>query len=389
MSVVLVLVLGPLAVLFAACATEVESEADPPAELSVSTAGWETDFSNHTVALSEFASGGPGKDGIPALDEPRFVGTGEADRLLSDREPVAVVEVGRGRARAYPLRIMVWHEIVNDRIDGRPIAVTYCPLCNSTVAFDRRVDGQTLSFGTTGNLRRSDLVMYDRQTESWWQQITAEAVVGELAGAQLRVLPSQILAWRDFQRLYPDGRVLSTETGFERPYGENPYAGYDDPKSAPFALESEPDGALPPKERVVAVQTGETSAVVYPFTRLRDEAPVNDFISRAAKVRRRPIVVVFDPEVGSALDSESIPEGREVGAAAVFDRRLGGRTLRFDAGPDPGTFVDAQTGSTWEITGEAITGPLAGRALTVVPSDDQFWFALAAFFPDAEIRGPA
>jgi len=385
-----VLVAGLFAVLLAACSKQEGSDADPvAAQLSVSTAGWETDFSKHTVALDEFASGGPGKDGIPAIDEPRFVSTGEADPLLSDREPVAVVEVGRGRARAYPLRIMVWHEIVNDRIDGRPIAVTYCPLCNSTVAFDRRVDGRTLSFGTTGNLRLSDLVMYDRQTESWWQQITAEAVVGELAGAQLRVLPSQILSWRDFQRLHPDGRVLSTETGFERPYGENPYAGYDDPKSAPFALDSEPDGALPPKERVVAVQTGEMSAVVYPFTRLQEEAPVNDFISRATKVRRRPIVVLFDPEVGSALDSESISEGREVGAAAVFDRRLGGRTLSFDAGPDPGTFVDAQTGSTWEITGEAITGPLAGRALTVVPSDDQFWFALAAFFPDAEIRGPA
>jgi hypothetical protein len=385
-----VLATGLFVVLFAACSKEERRAADPAAaQLSVSAAGWETDFSNHTVGLDEFASGGPGKDGIPALDEPRFESTGEADRLLDDREPVAVVDVGRGPARAYPLRIMVWHEIVNDRIDGRPIAVTYCPLCNSTVAFDRRVDGQTLSFGTTGNLRRSDLVMYDRQTESWWQQITAEAVVGELAGAQLRVLPSQILSWRDYQRLYPDGRVLSTETGFERPYGENPYAGYDDPDSAPFALDSEPDGALPPKERVVAVQTGEMSAVVYPFTRLRDEAPVNDFISRAAKVRRRPIVVLFDPEVGSALDSESIPEGREVGAAAVFDRRLGGRTLSFDAGPDPGTFVDAQTGSTWEITGEAVAGPLAGRALAVVPSDDQFWFALAAFFPDAEIRGPA
>jgi len=367
-----------LALVLAGCGGD--SGGTVPAGVEFDASGWSTDFSKHSVPLDEFASGGPGKDGIPAIDRPRFVDVAGADRFLTDEEPVAVVELG-GEASAYPIQIMVWHEIVNDELAGRPIAMTYCPLCNSTVAFDRRVDGRPLTFGTTGNLRRSDLVMYDRQTESWWQQITAEAVVGELTGTKLNVLPSQILSWAQFSRLYPDGRVLSTETGFAQPYGRNPYEGYDRAGSAPFALGAEPDRTLPPKERVAAVETGKDSAVVYPFSRLEREAPVND-----TAFDDRPIAVFFDPGVGSPLDAAEVPLGREVGAAAVFDRTVGGRTLTFTAGPAPGAFRDRQTGSTWEMTGRATAGPLKGEVLDQVPSDDQFWFALAAFFPDAEIR---
>jgi len=132
----------------------------------------------------------------------------QGDRFLDDREPVIVVERGAA-ARAYPLQILVWHEIVNDRLAGRPIAVTYCPLCNSGVVFDRRVDGRDLTFGTTGKLRRSDLVMWDRQTESWWQQFSGDALVGTLTGRRLRMLASQTLSWRDFKHIYPRGTVLS------------------------------------------------------------------------------------------------------------------------------------------------------------------------------------
>jgi hypothetical protein len=282
--------------------------------------------------------------------------------------------------KAYPIQIMVWHEIVNDTLAGHPITLTHCPLCNSTVAFSRRVDGRTLSFGTTGNLRNSDLVMYDRQTESWWQQLTAEAVVGKLTGTKLEVLPSQILSWGQFKRVHPGGLVLSRNTGYERPYGQNPYAGYDQPNSAPFALSGRSDPRLPPKERVAAVQTEQGSAVVYPFSRLERDAPVND------QVDRRPVVVFFDPRVGSALDAPEVSLGRNVGAAAVFSRHLGGRTLAFEQGEEPGTFRDRQTGSTWDMSGRATDGPLRGERLAQVPSDDQFWFALAAFFPKAEIR---
>jgi hypothetical protein len=150
-------------------------------EVGFVTSGWKTDFAKHSVPLSEFASGGPPRDGIPPIDRPKPTSQTEADEWISDREPVLAVEVGR-EVRAYPLQIMVWHEIVNDTLGGRPIAVTYCPLCNSSLVLDRRVRGRTLTFGTTGNLRNSDLVMWDRQTESWWQQLSAEAVVGELTG---------------------------------------------------------------------------------------------------------------------------------------------------------------------------------------------------------------
>jgi hypothetical protein len=349
-------------------------------EVPFDTSDWRTDFSKHSVPLDEFVGGGPPKDGIPSIDAPRFVSVKEADGFLAPREPVAVVELS-GEARAYPLQILTWHEIVNDEIAGEPIAVTYCPLCNSTVAFRRKVEGKPVEFGTTGMLRNSDLVMYDRETESWWQQLTAEAVVGELTGAMLEVLPSQILSWEEFQRLHPDGEVLSRDTGFDRDYGSNPYAGYDtDPDSQPFLFEGEPDRSLPPKERVAAIRTGDGSAVVYPFSRLAEEAPVND------EIDGEPVVVLFNPEVGSALDSPLISEGREVGAAAVFESGVGGRTLDFRAGPEPGTFRDTQTGSTWDMRGRAIAGPLAGDRLRQVPHDDQFWFAVAAFYPRAKIR---
>jgi hypothetical protein len=348
---------------------------DPP----FSTAGWETDFSNHSVPLDEFVGGGPPKDGIPSIDDPEFVSIEEADRFLDPREPVAVVEVD-GAVRAYPIQILIWHEIVNDEIAGQPVAVTYCPLCNSTVAFSRGVDGEPVEFGTTGMLRSSDLVMYDRATESWWQQITAEAVVGERTGTKLDVLPSQTLSWGELQRLHPNAEVLSRDTGFDRDYGSSPYGGYDrDPDSQPSLLGGEPDRSLPPKERVAAVRSRD-SAVVYPFSRLREEAPVND------EVDGEPTVVFFDPDVASALDSPLVSEGRDVGAAAVFERRLDGRELEFEPGPEPGTFRDLQTGSTWDMSGRATAGPLEGGRLRQVSHDDEFWFAVAAFFEDAEIR---
>jgi hypothetical protein len=356
------------------------------ADISISASGWKTDFSQHSVPLEEFASGGPGKDGIPAIDRPRFVDVQEADTLLEDSEAVAVLELG-GEVKAYPIRILTWHEIVNDELGGRPVAVTYCPLCNSTVAFARGVGGRVLDFGTTGNLRNSDLVMYDRQTESWWQQITAEAVVGELTGARLEVLPSQILSWSQLKRTHPNARVLSTETGYSRPYGENPYVGYDaDPGSDPFLLEGEPDPSLPPKERVAAVQTGRGSAIVYSFSRLEEEAPINDTLPNRAGVDGRPVVVLYDADLASPLDGSLVAGGRSVGTAAVFQRKVAGRTLIFAPGPQPGTFRDLQTGSKWDMSGRATDGALAGERLRQVPSDNQFWFALAAFFPKAEIR---
>ena len=191
---------------------------------------WKTDFSKHTVPFEEFASGGPPKDGIRSVDHPSFITIRKADRWLADRDPVALMSLN-GEAKAYPLSILIWHEIVNDEIAGRPVSVTYCPLCSTTIAFDREFRGRILDFGTTGRLRHSDLVMYDRQTETWWQQATGEGLVGEHAGEQLTFVPIIVMSWRDVKEQRPSARVLSRDTGFPRTvtqrYGTSPYEGYD------------------------------------------------------------------------------------------------------------------------------------------------------------------
>jgi Protein of unknown function (DUF3179) len=185
-----------------------------------------TDFSRRTVELAEIESGGPPKDGIPAIDRPRFVGVPAARAWLKGKEPVIVLRMGRD-ARAYPLQILMYHEIVNDSVNGVPVAVTFCPLCNASIVFERRVGERVLDFGTTGRLRFSDLVMYDRQTESWWQQFTGRGIVGHYAGTGLKKIASEIVSFADFAAAHPTGLVLSRETGYPRPYGRNPYTGYD------------------------------------------------------------------------------------------------------------------------------------------------------------------
>ncbi|MCA1674045.1 MAG: DUF3179 domain-containing protein [Actinobacteria bacterium] len=377
------IVIVPLAALaLAACGGRdpaADGSGDAPAseELQVSTAGWKTDFSKHSVPLGEFQSGGPGRDGIPPIDDPKYVSQDAAEEFLADREPVLVVEQDDA-VRAYPIQILVWHEIVNDTLGGRPIAVTYCPLCNSSVVFDRRVDARELTFGTTGNLRRSDLVMWDRQTESWWQQLSADAVVGELTGERLKVLPSQTLSWADFRATFTAGDVLSRDTGSDRDYGSNPYQGYDDADSQPFLFDGKADDRLPPKERVAAVFPDRGDPVVVPFSRLVDEPAVN------ANVGGEPVVVLYKPGVVSPLDNAAISKSRQVGTAAAFRRRHDGRTLEFEPA-GKGRYRDRQTGSRWDITGRATAGPLEGKRLQQVRHDQQFWFALAAFLPEARI----
>lgn len=162
------------------------------------------------------------------------------------------LEIG-GEARAYPLQILTWHEIVNDVIADVPVVVTFCPLCNPAITFDRRLEGQVFDFGTSGLLRNSDLVMYDRASKSLWQQLTGEAIVGDMVGQQLTFLPSAIVSFADFRQAYPDGIVLSRDTGYRRDYGRNPYAGYDAIGQSPFLFDGKLDTRLPAMERVVTV----------------------------------------------------------------------------------------------------------------------------------------
>ena len=239
---------------------DVTIEPDPDFQSALSRAGisprgWETDFSRHTVPFSEIRSGGPPRDGIPPLDDPKFTTPDEASGWLGDQEPVIAFELN-GEAKAYPLQILTWHEIVNDVVGGVPVSATFCPLCNAAIVFDRRLDGVVHDFGTSGKLRNSDLIMWDRQTETWWQQFTGEGIVGELAGKTLTILPASIVSFADFKSANPDGTVLSIDTGFSRAYGRNPYAGYDRADQPPFLFDGPLDGRLLPKERVATVTLG-------------------------------------------------------------------------------------------------------------------------------------
>lgn len=336
---------------------------------------WRTDFSRHSVALEEIVSGGPPRDGIPALDRPRFEAGGRVG-WLDMREPVIVVAAGR-LVRAYPIQILMWHEIVNDELDGLPIAVTFCPLCNTALVFERRIDSLILDFGTTGRLRHSDLVMYDRQTESWWQQATGEAIVGALTGRHLRPVPAAILSWRDARALYPAIEVLSRETGHRRPYGRNPYERYDS-RPGPLSqfFRHRPDARLPAMERVVAIEL-DTNSIAVAFSMLRERRIVNTIVGVT------PVVVAWWPGTASALDAADIPAGRDVGSTIVFERTVDGRAIDFRL--VNGTLMDGAGGTVWDLAGRGIRGPLAGRRLRAVPHGNHFWFAWAAFRPAARL----
>ncbi|NNE13139.1 MAG: DUF3179 domain-containing protein, partial [Ilumatobacter sp.] len=192
------------------------------------------------VQFEEIRSGGPPPDGIPPIDEPRFLLPGDVD-FLADNEPVLALEID-GDARAYPVQIMTWHEIVNDTVGGTPVTVSYCPLCNSAVAYDRRLGDRILDFGTSGLLYNSALVMYDRQTQTLWSHFTGQGIIGELTGEELVTYPLATVAWSTWRDTNPDGLVLSRDTGFSRDYGRNPYPGYDRVDGVPFLFQGEVDG---------------------------------------------------------------------------------------------------------------------------------------------------
>lgn len=364
--------------------TDGGSQSSPPiptpdlGSLRVSTSGWRTDFTKASVDLGDFRGGGPPKDGIPAVDRPAFESIDAARGWLTDRSPVIGLEIG-GRARAYPLAILMWHEIVNDTLGGVPVVVTFCPLCNTALVFERTVAGTVHDFGTTGNLRYSDLVMYDRQTESWWQQATGEAIVGELLGTRLRFIPAQIVSLAAFSEAHPDGDVLSRETGFQRDYGRNPYTGYDEAGSNPFLFEGVVDGRLAPKERVVTIGSG-TDATAFPFSELRKKGVAT------GTADGQPVVVLWAPGTASALDAGTIDDGEDIGATGVFVARIDGDAVTFQReGGQDAPITDVETGSTWSITGLATDGLLAGTQLEPVAHGNHFWFAWAAFSPATTI----
>lgn len=362
-------------------ARPVEVEQIPPSPVDVRQSGLTilsgipvTGAPQPLVDLSEIRSGGPPPDGIPSIDVPSFVAPAAVD-FLAENEPVLAIDID-GDARAYPVQILMWHEIVNDTVAGIPVAVTYCPLCNSAVAYDRRIDGRVLEFGTSGSLWNSALVMYDRQTETLWSHFTGQAIVGELTGIELERYPVATVPWGAWRDAHPEGLVLSLDTGFDRDYGRNPYPGYDDVTSEPFLFEGEVDGRYTAMTRLVGIEAG-GAALGVPLVHLQDVRVVNGSLGE------EPVVVFWEPGAASALDASDVADGDDIGATGAFTPTVDGDVLEFEF--DGTDIVDTTTGSVWDIFGRATRGPLAGTRLEAVPHVDTFWFAWSTFRPDTEI----
>ncbi len=344
---------------------------------------WETDWTRATVDLGEVAAGiqrNDPRDAIPPIDDPVFESVAAGAEWLNPDEPGTLVQLG-DEVRFYPLSIMTRHEIVNDRFGDIPVAVTFCPLCNTALAFDRRVDGEVLRFGVSGLLRKSDLVMWDDKTTSLWQQITGEAIAGRYAGTQLTRLDSSIVSFKQFADSFPEGRSLSRDTGFEIGYGANPYVGYSsEPRPFGAFFPDEPDGRFPALERVVSLTIGETERA-YPFSVLATEVVINDIADG------QPVVVWWAPGTTDALDARSIADSQAIGTGLALGREVEGRELTFTANGD-GTFLDNETQSTWNLFGGATAGEMEGSQLPAIPHRNEFWFAWAGFFPDGDVYQP-
>jgi hypothetical protein len=341
---------------------------------------WDTDWSRTTIDLEELIAGIPRadpRDVIPPIDEPEFESPIAAGEWLDSNEPGVLVQFD-GEARFYPLSILTRHEIVNDRFGDVPVAVTFCPLCNTALAFDRRIDGEVLRLGVSGLLRRSDMVMWDETSTSLWQQITGEGIVGRFAGSRLNLLDTRIVSFSQFANNFPDGWSLSRTTGFRTVYGTNPYAGYSS-STQPFLFDGELDPRFPALERVVGVVTAAADKS-YPFSVLENEVVINDVVGE------QPVVVWWAPGTRDALDQRSIAQSRSIGSAVAYQRVLDdGTELRFTPGDGAGVFIDDETGSTWNLFGRATSGELEGQQLGALSHRNDFWFAWAAFFPDSPV----
>ena len=266
----------------------------------------DTDFKTCIVSVDEIMSGGPGKDGIPTIDDV-YVRSVDNATELTDQEPVISMTI-EGKSRAWPLRYLIWHEIANDTLGGVPISVTYCPLCNAAIVFDRRIDDTVLDFGTTGNLRKSDLVMYDRQTESWWQQFTGQAIIGARAGQTLTVLASRLEDWKSFKTRNPNATVMGVQDLSFRSYGANPYRGYD---TSPFPF----------------LYNGKTPANIEPLTRVvvvDDTAWSLALIRNVKTLKIDGLIISWKPGQNSALDTREISSGRDVGTVTVRRKKDSG-----------------------------------------------------------------
>jgi len=312
-----------------------------------------TNNEKHLVDLNKIKSGGPPPDGIPSIDQPKFIQSENAE-FVSDNDIVIGVNIN-GEIKAYPLSIMTWHEIVNDYFGELPVAVTYCPLCFTHQVFERTIDGKVVEFGTSGKLYNSNLVMYDRMTNSFWSQSLGYAIKGEKTGEMLKTIPFDVMKWKDWKKQYPDTLVLSTETGHGRPYSSDPYSDYFKDPRVLFPVSNE-DDRLEKKVIIVGVQDRGVFKA-YPQAIIEQQSVIND------RVGSKNILLV-----------STVPH-----MARIFDRTVDGQILDFEFVGDK--IIDTNTQSVWNIEGEAISGDLEGFKLKRKSYHPGFWFEWVAFHP--------
>lgn len=345
---------------------------------------WKTDTTKRSVDLAEITVALP-KGAFPKIDYPEFIDKNEGLKSFFKHEPVISVEID-GEAKAYPLNMLTIHEISNDTLGGIPILPTFCPLCNSGIVYDRRLtfEGKEyeLEFVVSGMLRKSDMIMYDKQTESWWQQLMGHAIAGSFNGAELKIIPSLIISVEAFFERYPNGKILSKETGnrhVEAQYGKNPYEQYDDISSSPmdhYFKNENIDKRLPPMERIIDVHA-EGDYKIYPFSKIAEKGVINDTF------KSKNIVIFYQSGTVSVLDKKDISQSKNIGSATVFNAEINNQVLTFQKEGD--IFKDDQTNSHWDITGKCISGPMKGSQLRIEPHGNHFAFAWLAFFPDSII----
>ena len=319
----------------------------------------ETDGVKHIIPLDKIKGGGPPKDGIPSIDNPVFA-TAESAHFMSDSDTVIGLEID-GEARAYPLFILVWHEIVNDVVGGVPVSVTYCPLCYTNQVFERVIDGNVVEFGTSGKLYNSNLLMYDRLTESYWSQALGMAVKGELTGYKLTLIPFDVITWVDWKKIHPDTLVLTTNTGHIRSYATDPYGDYYTEPRIIFPVENN-DDRMHPKEIILGFNL-EGIHKAYKQNDVESSTLINDSVGRT------PLLLV-------SLFSEN---------SRAFERIVDGDVLDFVFVENK--IIDTQTNSEWNYDGLSISGKYEGKQLQRIPIEPGFWFEWVAFHPQTLVYG--
>ena len=306
-------------------------------------------------------------DAIPPIDQPVYGDAGTGD-WLDPSDLVLGFVASDGSAYAYPHKILNFHEIVNDELGGEPVVVTYCPLCRSGVVYSRVLDGETLTFGNTSALYRSDMVMFDRETYSYWWQVPGEAIVGTAAGARLQPLASETMEWQIWRDLHPETLLLSRDTGFVRGYERDPFIRMGaavDSGIRPFQSDpEETDGRLRPSDVVLGIEIDGRNAV-YSLTAIGNGVRNGEFGGRPIAI----FSLIAGPS-GAAFFAD--PDGYE------------GERLTFEITNEG--WRDLETSSTWDLGGRAIDGALAGAVLEGVPTRTTFWYAFVAAFPEAELR---